>query len=273
MTSIARWIVARLLPPDAATRCSRIWTRNTRRPFGPRVRRWRRDGGTGVNSPAPSVRRWPCGGADAVRTAEHRSVWPFSGGRMTDPRFRVRQTIVFVQIAIATTLLAGAALLIASFHRLMAVPPGFNTDRTLLADVSLPVSRYSRDTRGPFYARLLDRVRSVHGVEAAGAGGPLPLSGLDGLLRFGPMTMEGRLPTPDRLQRAYVRWATPEYFRAMGIGFGPAGSSPSRTPPHPPRSRSSTPISRGVTSAQIRRLAAESRCRSSRRRGARSSVW
>lgn len=145
-------------------------------------------------------------------------MWPFSGGRMTDPRFRVRQTIVFVQIAIATTLLAGAALLIASFHRLMAVPPGFNTDRTLLADVSLPVSRYSRDTRGPFYARLLDRVRSVHGVEAAGAGGPLPLSGLDGLLRFGPMTMEGRLPTPDRLQRAYVRWATPEYFRAMGIG-------------------------------------------------------
>jgi predicted permease len=54
------------------------------------------------------------------------------------------------------------------------------------------------------------------GVQAAGAGGPLPLSGLEGLMRFG-ISVEGRDPSPDRPDRAYLRWATPGYFTAMGI--------------------------------------------------------
>jgi len=49
-------------------------------------------------------------------------------------------------------------------------------------------------------------------VHAAGAGGPLPLSGQEGLLRFG--VTQDRRTDPER---AYVRWATPGYFAAMGI--------------------------------------------------------
>jgi putative ABC transport system permease protein len=139
-----------------------------------------------------------------------------SGTRTTGGQVRARQAIVFAQIAVATALVAAGALLIGSFHRLTSVPTGFNADRTLLADVSLPDVRYARAARAPFFTGLLDRIRALPGVQAAGAGGPLPLSGLDGLLRFA-LTLEGREPPPDGRQRAYLRWATPDYFKAMGI--------------------------------------------------------
>ena len=137
-----------------------------------------------------------------------------SGSRTTSGQVRVRQAIVLVQIAVATALVAAGALLVTSFLRLTAVPTGFTADRTLLADVSLPAVRYPRQTQAPFFARLLERIRALPGVESAGAGGPLPLSGLDGLLRFA-VRVEGGDHASDR--RAYLRWATPGYFEAMGI--------------------------------------------------------
>jgi putative ABC transport system permease protein len=55
------------------------------------------------------------------------------------------------------------------------------------------------------------------GVTVASAGAPLPLSGEQGLMRFG-VRFEGRPdPQPGQNDRAYLRWATPDYFRAMGI--------------------------------------------------------
>jgi putative ABC transport system permease protein len=137
------------------------------------------------------------------------------GGRTTGGGIRARQTLVIVQIAAATALVAGGFVLVRSLARLTAVPSGFLADRTVLADVSLPPARYTKDTRSPFFDRALDRIRALPGVQSAGAGGPLPLSGQNGLLRFG-VEAEGRAPSPDGA-RAYVRWATPGYFSAMGI--------------------------------------------------------
>src|SRR5262245_10220473 len=142
-----------------------------------------------------------------------------SGSRTTGTGLRVRKAIVFVQIAAATAMVASGLLLVRSLARLTAVPSGFLADRTLLADVSLPTARYDRFARAPFFDRALDRLRGIPGVEAAGAGGPLPLSGQDGLLRFG-LAAEG-FPLPaGASDRAYVRWATPGYFAAMGIPQG-----------------------------------------------------
>jgi putative ABC transport system permease protein len=137
------------------------------------------------------------------------------GARATGGAIRARQAIVIVQIAAATALVAGGFILMRSLARLTAVPSGFQADRTLLADVSLPPARYARDTRSVFFERALDRIRALPGVESAGAGGPLPLSGQNGLLRFG-VEADGRASPPDG-DRVYVRWATPGYFSAMGI--------------------------------------------------------
>ena len=139
-----------------------------------------------------------------------------TGTRASGDQIGMRQAIVFVQIAIATTLAVAGTLLIRSIEKLTAVPAGFTADQTLLLDIALPGTRYPRETRAAFYDRALERVRGLPGVQAAGAGGPLPLSGLDGLMRFG-VSVEGRDPSPDRPDRAYLRWATPGYFTAMGI--------------------------------------------------------
>jgi putative ABC transport system permease protein len=136
--------------------------------------------------------------------------------RATSQGVRVRQAIVLIQVAAATALVVASALLLRSFDRLTRVDVGFNAGHALLADVSLPATRYARAARAPFFARALDEVGAVPGVEAAGAGGPLPLSGQDGLLRFG-VQIEGRVPAPNLPDRTYLRWATPGYFTAMGI--------------------------------------------------------
>ena len=120
-------------------------------------------------------------------------------------------------IALATLLVAGGG--VAAQPRSADVgAAGFTANKTLLLDVTLPSTRYKRVTRAPFFDRALERIRALPGIQAAGAGGPLPLSGLDGLMRFG-MVIEGEAPSADRPDRVYLRWATPDYFSAMGIAL------------------------------------------------------
>jgi len=138
------------------------------------------------------------------------------GARHTGAQIRIRRVIVVAQIAVATALVAGGLLLDRSLTRLMSVPAGFAADRTLVVDVSLPRSGYSATQRAPFFERALERMRALPEVDAAGAGGPLPLSGSEGLLRFG--AVHDRWRAGDTPVRAYVRWATGGYFAAMGIG-------------------------------------------------------
>ena len=157
---------------------------------------------TGI-MPASIVRR---GSAAALRDGTH----------ATRRGVRTRQAIVLVQVAVATALVVASALLLRSFDRLTRVDVGFNAGHALLADVSLPAPRYPRAGRAAFFARALERIRALPGVDAAGAGGPLPLSGQEGLLRFG-VRIEGRVPAPNVPDRTYLRWATPGYFTAMGI--------------------------------------------------------
>jgi len=156
-----------------------------------------------------------------------------SGHRSTATDVTARQTIVAAQIAVSTALVAIGLLLMVSLQRLTAVPTGFVADTTLLADMALPSARYGRDALAPFYQEFLGRARALPGVRVAAAGGPLPLSGQDGLLRFA-VTVDDT-PAADRNQRAYIRWATPDYFEAMGIrlvaGRDFAASDDARTVP------------------------------------------
>ena len=70
-----------------------------------------------------------------------------------------------------------ASLLLRSFNRLTRVDAGFHADHALLADVSLPATRYRAKRARAVLRPRARRIRALPGVEAAGAGGPLPLSG------------------------------------------------------------------------------------------------
>jgi putative ABC transport system permease protein len=130
---------------------------------------------------------------------------------------RSRSVLVTAQIALATTLVIAAALLVMTFARLTRVDAGFQADRVVLAQVSLTVTRYDPQVWSSFFARTLEEIRRLPGVEAAGAVDPLPLSGQKGLMRFG-VRFEGRPdPRPGEFDRTYLRRATPDYFSAIGI--------------------------------------------------------
>jgi predicted permease len=90
----------------------------------------------------------------------------------------VRRWLVTAQVAFALVLLVGAGLLLASFQRVLAVDPGFEAEHVLTGSVALPLVRYKDDAsvRNAQEA-ILQRVRALPGVEAAGFSTTLPMSG------------------------------------------------------------------------------------------------
>ncbi len=132
---------------------------------------------------------------------------------------RARQLLVGVEMALATVLLASGALLLHSFVNVLNSDRGYDVDGILTADLSLFGDRYqTAAARAAFYGELVDAVRALPGVTAAGAINNLPaVSASDGPSRA--------ILLPDDtdfdavvLKRpvALVRAVTPGYFAASG---------------------------------------------------------
>jgi putative ABC transport system permease protein len=129
---------------------------------------------------------------------------------------RLRSALVVAEVALSVMLLAGAGLLIRSFLRLQEVDSGFRPDGVLTLRLSLPEQKYSKpEQTRVFYKELLDRVRHLPGVDAAGAVTGLPLShaGWSGTATVDTQAVPIKDTTPEVDQRP----VTPGYFEAMGI--------------------------------------------------------
>jgi putative ABC transport system permease protein len=129
---------------------------------------------------------------------------------------RARGALVVSEIALALMLLIGAGLLMKSFALLQGVDPGFNPKNVLTAGIGLPRSSYPEPQKiAAFYTQLLDRVKTLPGVQSAGAISTLPLSGGGTDSDF---TIEGRpKPEPGNVPVAWYDSVTSDYFRAMGM--------------------------------------------------------
>ena len=97
-----------------------------------------------------------------------------SGARGRASRFGLRHALVVGQIALSLALLTSAGLFARGAFNASKAEPGFKLDRSLL--VSLEPSLVGIDeVRGRgLYRRLLDRVRSLPGVEAASLASVVP---------------------------------------------------------------------------------------------------
>ena len=92
-------------------------------------------------------------------------------------RVRFRGFLVVAEIGMALVLMTCAGLLIESFARLMHVNPGLSPNNVMTFPLTLPPVRYSQaQQQEAFYRQLLERVRTIPGVQAAGATSYLPLS-------------------------------------------------------------------------------------------------
>jgi predicted permease len=136
-----------------------------------------------------------------------------SGGR---EHARLRSLLVVGQVAVVVLLLIGAGLLVRSFARISRVDPGFRTERAISLLLAIPRSKYETDPEvAAFQHRVVDRVKALPGVEAAGAVNRLPLG--SGSVQTGPLRLEGSRLPEDRVPSVDFRSATPDYFRAIGI--------------------------------------------------------
>src|SRR5882757_7647935 len=156
----------------------------------------------------------------AVRTAKldlRETLNEGSRGSTTGPgQHRIRGVLVAVEIAMAMLLLVGAGLLLRSFSRLQEVPPGFQADHLLVADLPLSLTAYSKpQQRFEFFDRLVARAKSLPGVRSAGAASFLPVSGGGGALHF---NINGRPPkSPHDYTVTGYRTVTPNYFETLGV--------------------------------------------------------
>ena len=131
-------------------------------------------------------------------------------------RNRLRNLLVTSEFALALMLLIGAGLMIRTFAALESVDPGFNPHNVMSMIVSVAGSKEEDAGRREFfYRQLIERVRSLPGVQAAGAINHLPLAGDLWGWRF---VIEGRpKPRPGEAPGAVYRMVTPGYFTVMQL--------------------------------------------------------
>lgn len=135
----------------------------------------------------------------------------------------LRRAMVVGQLSLTVVLLTGAALLGRSFLRLLQVNPGFSTEHVAVVEAVPTIG--DKFQRLAYYSSLIDRVRRLPGVVAAGAatGVPIANSPPDGgyLLLDAPtdsLSFDAWLTFPaSRKGHADYVVTDGDYFAALGI--------------------------------------------------------
>src|SRR6185436_7357285 len=109
-------------------------------------------------------------------------------------RPRLRNGLAAAELALATILLIGAGLLSQSLLRLQHVNLGFQPDRLLTFQLSLPRTKYPVDKSIAFYHQLLEILRATPGVRAAAASSGIPFG--NGAYTTTPIVTTGPSPLP-----------------------------------------------------------------------------
>src|ERR1051325_389546 len=127
-----------------------------------------------------------------------------------------RGWLIVTELALAVVLLLAAGLLVRSFNKLVNIDLGFNRDNVLTARLSLPRSIYKDPAQTQaFYDDLLQRLRSLPGVESTGMINHTPLSGF-GIVAF--TGLEGhQVIGREKDTEIGVGTVSSDYFQTMKI--------------------------------------------------------
>jgi predicted permease len=149
----------------------------------------------------------------AIRSDVQHALKETDRGSTSASRRRSQSLLVMSEYAFTLVLLIGAGLMLHSFVQVIRTDPGFNPERTLAFDISLPETKYvDTEARRRFIDDLLVRINALPGVAHAGACGSLPLSERD------QSEYLSRADEPDRQDyTAGCCFVSGDYFSAMGI--------------------------------------------------------
>jgi predicted permease len=134
----------------------------------------------------------------------------------TAHRFRISRLLVVGQIALAVVVITAAGVMLRSLFRLASTDPGFRTQQTLTAQISLDRTACAqKGTCAAFFQTLVDRAQALPGVESAALVDRLPMSGDDNWFVF---DAEGHPRNPRQFaMQASSRIVSRDYFQLMGI--------------------------------------------------------
>jgi putative ABC transport system permease protein len=124
----------------------------------------------------------------------------------------LRSALIVGEVALTIVALIAAGLMVRSFRELLQLDPGYTTQNVLTIKISPPESLYpERTQRIAFYTRLLDRVKNLPGVRAAGAGRERPLASWS----QSSLTLENQSPEEARKNPpVYFQLVSGDYFNA-----------------------------------------------------------
>jgi putative ABC transport system permease protein len=134
----------------------------------------------------------------------------------SDAGGKTRNVLVVCEVALSLVLLIGAGLMIRTLWQLRDVRPGFDSSNVLTMSVAIPHGRFATPSGEiNFFHDVLQRVRTLPGIEEAGAIDSLPL---DGGGSHQPFSIEGRpvLPMADQPE-VDVRLISTGYLRTMHV--------------------------------------------------------
>ena len=160
---------------------------------------------------APALAAWRRGLVQAVRDGA-------AQGGDSPGRHRVRGALVVAQVAVSFVLLVGAALLLASFSRLSAVPLGFDADRVLTANVTGNFTRINSFERAlQFQSDVLTRLRASPGVRAAAVTSSVPLSNIQPGVQIARLDGVAGGSDQDQTIQVDPNSASEGYFETLGV--------------------------------------------------------
>jgi putative ABC transport system permease protein len=124
---------------------------------------------------------------------------------------RLRSILVGVQVAFTLTLLVSSLTLGSAFLHLIDTDLGFRPENVITLNVSLQGTRYQNEKAAwQYYLDVLNRLRSIPGVESAGAVSYLPLA--NNVLMAGKI----RTNSGQEVNGVVLNGVMPGYFRTMG---------------------------------------------------------
>ena len=150
---------------------------------------------------------------DQVLSSLQESSRSHSAGRS---QVKMRKWLLALEVGLTVVLLIGAGLMLKSYQRLRSANLGSITQNVLTMHLDLPGAKYSQPIqRLSFFEALLERVRSLPGVQSAGFTTSVPGEGYPGDRVF---VIQEHPPLPiGQSQYVVDYWVDPGYFEALGI--------------------------------------------------------
>ena len=127
----------------------------------------------------------------------------------------LRPVLVVVEVAAAVVLLIGAGLMVRSILRIRDIEPGLKPQNLLTAKLSLPRDKYKdAEAAVRFHQQLLERLKTVPGVESVGMTSHLPIEeqGYNGNI-----SVEGKTYPPNESPLVEFRAVNEDYFQTANI--------------------------------------------------------